>query len=562
MSGTRLFAHTKWLVRWYIVPGTKKACTRRFTPSHPAKQQLVPGPCGIRRTVVAPLRSRTCLGRGCVNRFDATWRVHAIVDFRVKVMRYASRVSSSIRFRRVACARRWKLCCVSCAFFFILLHLTSAWADAFLHLTSAWADAFSYRSTNILSIDFHISPVRDLKDLIARDPWLSRVHVIDESLSGHCGTVHTCATNLRVLNQSNGITLGACPNQLRKEFWDSYKEDSFLRNISAFVCHHSLPLCEVYMGFPQPMILIASTRYEIGRYDAISWEKLNRNLRAIISRPGNVLAANNMYDAEYLKHFTCIDHVPVIPNICEYVEATYKPKRFEYLIGPSRLSEGGKRVINGEGGLFDHLRRNAISHSNFSTIRTLYGHYTYSDIASHPGIILIPYQVSIMSLFEYYAMNIPLFVPSLDLLIKWQLEHRIMDELSWNCVFGNCDSPSNIPGCGYSDHPYDPNDVTNPESLRHWLKFADFYQWPGIVYFDDWGDLLSKLDTTNLSYVTSVMKRHWLKEKQNASRFWKDFFRSASSARHVGRRKVYKHTWETEVVKLYPQVPSASLLGC
>ena len=33
LSGTRLFAHTKWLVRWYLVPGTKEACTRRFTPN-------------------------------------------------------------------------------------------------------------------------------------------------------------------------------------------------------------------------------------------------------------------------------------------------------------------------------------------------------------------------------------------------------------------------------------------------------------------------------------------------------------------------------------------------
>ena len=206
-----------------------------------------------------------------------------------------------------------------------------------------------YESTEVLSIDFHISPVRDVKDLLSRDPRLSHIRIIDKSLSGHCKMMHTCAVDLRVLNQGNGITLGTCPNQLKKEFWKEYK-DYLLQNISAFVCQHALPLCEVYMSFPQPMMLIASTRYEIGRYDAASWNRLNINLHAITSRPGNVLAANNMYDAEYLKHFTCIDEVAIIPNICEYVGTVYSPTRPEYLIGPSRLSEGGKQIIEGEGG--------------------------------------------------------------------------------------------------------------------------------------------------------------------------------------------------------------------
>ena len=107
------------------------------------------------------------------------------------------------------------------------------------------------------------------------------------------------------------------------------------------------------------------------------------------------------------------------------------------------MSEGGKQIIEGEGGFLHYLQTNKVSRMKFATIRSLYN-YTYTDIASHPGIILIPYQVSIMSLFEYYAMHIPVFVPSLDLLIKWQMDNRVMDELSWNCVLGNCESRSEM----------------------------------------------------------------------------------------------------------------------
>ena len=419
-----------------------------------------------------------------------------------------------------------------------------------------------YESTEVLSIDFHISPVRDVKDLLSRDPRLSHIRIIDKSLSGHCKMMHTCAVDLRVLNQGNGITLGTCPNQLKKEFWKEYK-DYLLQNISAFVCQHALPLCEVYMSFPQPMMLIASTRYEIGRYDAASWNRLNINLHAITSRPGNVLAANNMYDAEYLKHFTCIDEVAIIPNICEYVGTVYSPTRPEYLIGPSRLSEGGKQIIEGEGGFLHYLQTNKVSRMKFATIRSLYTHYTYTDIASHPGLILIPYQVSIMSLFEYYAMHIPVFVPSLDLLIKWQMDNRVMDELSWNCVFGNCESRSEIAGCERSVHPHDPNDVTNPESLRYWLKFADFYQWPGIVCFDDWDDLIEKIESTDLSNASSVMKQHWVKEKTKVTHIWSEFIHAASSdTQLMARRGAGERTWESEVLNFYPEVLTAALSGC
>jgi hypothetical protein len=39
-----------------------------------------------------------------------------------------------------------------------------------------------------------------------------------------------------------------------------------------------------------------------------------------------------------------------------------------------------------------------------------------------------------MSIFEYYRMNIPLFVPSPKLLAKWQMEYRILKELTWDMV--------------------------------------------------------------------------------------------------------------------------------
>eukprot|EP01035_Chromulina_nebulosa_P019123 gene19123-24959_t len=50
------------------------------------------------------------------------------------------------------------------------------------------------------------------------------------------------------------------------------------------------------MPFGKPLIVIASTRYEIGRYDEIHWKQWNNNLERIANNPYNTIAANNRYD--------------------------------------------------------------------------------------------------------------------------------------------------------------------------------------------------------------------------------------------------------------------------
>jgi hypothetical protein len=109
------------------------------------------------------------------------------------------------------------------------------------------------------SSDFHISPIADIKNIITSN----NVKVIDKSLSGHCHLSNTCQHDLRVIDRENGITLGECPNTLINEFYESYKNDLEMKSVSAFLCTHACSLCELFMPFNKPMIIIASTRYDI-----------------------------------------------------------------------------------------------------------------------------------------------------------------------------------------------------------------------------------------------------------------------------------------------------------
>ena len=171
------------------------------------------------------------------------------------------------------------------------------------------------------STDFHISPIADIKAVAAKIS--NNVKIIDQSLSGHCHLTGTCATHhLHILNKDNGINLGDCPNRLRAQFYDYYSKNSeFMDKVDVVVCTHAASLCELYMPFAKPLIVIASTRYEIGRHNELRWRLWNDNLRRIAAKRGNFVAANNLYDKLYIEHFTGIKNILLLPSLATFVHA-------------------------------------------------------------------------------------------------------------------------------------------------------------------------------------------------------------------------------------------------
>jgi hypothetical protein len=159
-----------------------------------------------------------------------------------------------------------------------------------------------------------------------------------------------------------------------------------------------------------------------------------------------VVGANNKYDQQYMQYFTGLTGVQLFSSLCEtFVDSetgetseavTYKPSRPELLIAPARdvhpvLSARLITELTGPSRGFFTSLLNSFSgegegrSAGFTVkhIHDLYPHFEYSDLASHPAVLLLPYQVSFMLFFELYAMNVPMFVPSPALLTEWHLEH-------------------------------------------------------------------------------------------------------------------------------------------
>ncbi len=72
-----------------------------------------------------------------------------------------------------------------------------------------------------------------------------------------------------------------------------------------------------------------------------------------------------------------------------------------------------------------------------------------------------------------------------------------------------------------SDVP-DPNIDVEYDAVFYWLQFADFYQWPHLIYFSSMDELVHKMAHTNLTEVSLRMQAHNKVVRQNIKDTWSD----------------------------------------
>ena len=129
-----------------------------------------------------------------------------------------------------------------------------------------------------------------------------------------------------------------------------------------------------------------------------------------------------------------------------------------------------------------------------------------------------------MSIFEYYRMAIPMFVPSPSLLAAWQVKYNLMSERTWEGVYKRPKRSSAIPQHPDSHIPHDPNNDFDKEAIQYWISFADFYQWPHVTQFSSWDDLMQKLQAADLKHISGLMKQYNVKTKRDLVQQWQGLF--------------------------------------
>eukprot|EP01049_Picozoa_sp_SAG25_P008947 SAG25_NODE_846_length_5084_cov_13.320963_1_plen_956_part_00 len=367
------------------------------------------------------------------------------------------------------------------------------------------------------TMDFHGGPANCDMSVIA-----SAGGVLHAEIDGICEFYGLCKDRLKVIQADRWKEFDPTEAQIQ-EFTATYETDPEFERVDAFICHHPAANCELFLPFKKSIIVHATTRLEFGRHDegidwrissgydrsvgAKKWKQWVRTLQNLAKDSHNIIAANNLYDRDYIKYFTGIQDVLLLPSWCgdncvgasfckdgweSKITEGWLPTRPEVMIVPYRSNLDRSRYRTGIRDPKDHpIIKELAAVPEFVSngtvvkmIRELYSDANPLRMLKHPAIVVLPYQISTIQLVELYRLNIPTFCPSLSLLKRWCREH----DLLWEVHYGwpeNLMNVTDIPNP--NGHPLmDKYGKEWEDMFDHWIPKSDFYRFGHITYFDSW----------------------------------------------------------------------------
>lgn len=344
------------------------------------------------------------------------------------------------------------------------------------------------RRPKLFNLDLHASVIADLADgLRPLDVGLTRWSLSHGNR--HFRRVFKGPDPIDVVNDRTWRELD---ENMIDRFQERYR--AFLASFDGFVVTYPPPFAELFAGLGKPVLVMSATRYETpytGR--PASWHRIDRFLQEETRSGRLLLAANNKADRDYIEYFTGL-RPSYVPSLCEYTKARWPgtggPQVF--FCRSSRLS---RHIVD-------------VTRGRWTPVDQAVGsRYGWRSLASTSEILVIPYNVSTMTLFELSTAGVPVVVPARNLLLDLMREFdEVLSELSFHQVEGR--DTQALPRA-------DPNAVHEPSVVDWWLDRADFYDsvlMPNVRLIDGLHELATKRSTgTDLpyeEYLASIKKRN------------------------------------------------------
>jgi hypothetical protein len=333
---------------------------------------------------------------------------------------------------------------------------------------------------DVFNLDLHVGVIADVRTQLDR----RGVSLVDWTISGHPWVFERPRDPVAIVNELTWKSFGP---RMAKRFRRVY--GSYLRSFRAFAVTHTPCFSLLYEGLGKPTLAVISTRYEFPcTHYAPSWSWLDEHLRAAVAGGWLTLVANNRADADYLEHYTGLT-ARHIPSACSYTGLTYTGRR-----SPVVVCTGFDRLA---ASIAAGLRHEAVPLRGGLGVR-----YRWADLYDHRALVFIPYNVSIMSLFEHYTACAPIYVPDRRFLKELMAEYPddVLSSLSFCQVTGH--PPARRPD------GLDLNDTADEAVLDWYLDRADFYdeEWmPRVRQFDSWEHLDHLLATDDPHEISAQM---------------------------------------------------------
>lgn len=303
----------------------------------------------------------------------------------------------------------------------------------------------NFKKKIVFNLDVHISVVRDIQDFVKNE----NIRLCNWSISSANSAKNKFFIAPYPVEFVNNETWSNLDYELIKEFNSRYKK--FLTKFDGFISCYPPAFNQLYEAYDKPKLVVAATRYEYPYTNRKKdWEELNTKLK---NDKNLVLTANNRGDLDYLDYFTGL-HADYLPSLCEYIKKKWEPKGEMNLIFSK-----SKEITN----LVEEL-----TEGKWRDVRSVLGRrFSYRDLMTARSVLFIPYNISIMTLFELATAGVPVYVPTRDFLMKLKDNFsNVLNEISFYQVLGiNADNSS----------PGDPNNYNSSDFYNWWLDRADFY---------------------------------------------------------------------------------------
>ena len=333
-----------------------------------------------------------------------------------------------------------------------------------------------------MSLDLHTSVSRDLVIPLANhgidlDRWTISAHsyLFKEP---NLRTAHIRNKNWTELNQETIV-----------RFLNRY--GLALSGYAGYLVTHTFSFLQIFEELEKPILAVNSTRYESPyTLQRNKYHSLNQTIQRL-SRAGKLtIISNNAGDRDYLTLLSGVES-EYIPNLCGYA-VKHNPQGFPWVIHSRDTS-----VAN----LLASRINNAVTQES-----AFPNGFTHEEFSKFAGVILIPYNISTMRLFELTTAGFPVRIPSDRLLKEWVTLPGVLSELSWSQVY-SAKCPNWLLGT-----PADPN---WEEFLDWWLARADWnntFYFPNVTRFDSIEELNSSPATFQMEDIelrNELIKTKW-----------------------------------------------------
>jgi hypothetical protein len=354
------------------------------------------------------------------------------------------------------------------------------------------------RAGDVFNLDAHIAVIADIGGALeSRGASLT-----SWSISGHGWVFGREPDPVGVINER---TWQAFSPKLVKRFRRVY--GGYLRQFRGYIATYPPCFALLYEDLPSPTLAVCATRYEWPfTHDAARWDWLDEAIRRGGTTGALTVIANNRADADYVANYTGLDPLH-IPSACTYVSSTYTGRQESVVVCTKR----------------DILAASICSELESDAIPLRAGlgkHYSWADLYDHRAIVVIPYNTSLMSLFEHYSACAPIYVPTRTFLKQLMKEFpaEVLSDLSFTQITG-------MPAVARPSAGLDLNNTRDDEIVDWYLDRADFYDraWmPAIREFESWVHLDHLLADDDHRAIADEMIAERLPRLARIASLWDD----------------------------------------